>query len=77
MILHGGGNPATKAAITLMYCTALASCSLGSLTLSDVSKVVRGEGGNCYRYVDFNGNDIDVKIPVVEQYCTQPCKLMS
>lgn len=62
MILNGGNTSDTRAAIGLMFTTALDSCSLGSLTLSDVSKVVRGEGGNCYRYKDFNGNSIDVKL---------------
>lgn len=62
MILNGGNTPDTRAAVALMLSTALDSCALGSLTLSDVSKVVRGEGGNCYRYIDFNGNAIDLKI---------------
>ncbi|KAF5863564.1 hypothetical protein ETB97_009808 [Aspergillus alliaceus] len=62
MILYGGNSPATKSAIALMCATALDACSLSSLTLMDVSKVVRAEGGSCYRYVDFNGDKIDVKI---------------
>ncbi|KAF7585535.1 hypothetical protein BBP40_010731 [Aspergillus hancockii] len=62
MILHGGNSHATKSAIALMCATALDSCSLSSLTLTDVSKVVRAEGGSCYRYVDFNGDKIDIKV---------------
>lgn len=62
MILHGGNTDATKKAIALLCSTALDSCTMGNLSLADVSKVVRGEGGNCYRYIDFNNNAIDVKL---------------
>lgn len=62
MILNGGNTDASRMAIALLCSTALDACTMGNLTLADVSKVVRGEGGNCYRYTDFNGNPIDVKI---------------
>lgn len=62
LILRGGNSEGTRAAVALMCATALDACALGSLTLVDVSKVVRGEGGSCYRYTDFNGNNRDVKV---------------
>ncbi|KAL3440025.1 DNA/RNA polymerase [Aspergillus insuetus] len=62
MILNGGVSTDTKSAIALMYATALDSCALGSLALADVSKVIRSEGGNCYSYIDFNGNKKDVRV---------------
>ncbi|PWY68000.1 DNA/RNA polymerase [Aspergillus sclerotioniger CBS 115572] len=62
MILYGGSTQEAKSAIALMCARARDSCALSSLTLMDLSKVIRAEGGSCYTYVDFNGDPKNVKI---------------
>ena len=62
LVLRGGNTRVTRRALSSLACLSLDACALGTLGLFDVSKVVRAEGGNCYRYPCSSGKDVDVKV---------------